>query len=314
MSEHTCLILGAGASAPYGLPVGKGLATKILTELDHSHVRQLGTTADELAAFQQEFRMSQVDSIDAFLAHNDVFANVGKACIAQILLLAESDSREKLFGYEATKGGHWYRFLRNKVAYLPPNEVDFSTLSIVTFNYDRSLKHYLRQTLANGDAHRLAVADAALGSLEIVHVYGDLGSLEEVEYGTHRGSDEDAQRERVTAAARRIKVIREGQDDDDSLLAARAAIGRATRLAFLGFGFDRLNVRRLGAPGAFLASDGTAKPCYATSKSFSPHQVRDAYKRVFDREDFGALGLEPKGFGYNDCLNLLADCDLLDGL
>jgi hypothetical protein len=71
ISKNTVLVLGAGASYPYGFPLGKQLKQKILSLQerpdDYSAVHELGYLERDISEFQRRFRGSQLDSIDLFL-------------------------------------------------------------------------------------------------------------------------------------------------------------------------------------------------------------------------------------------------------
>jgi hypothetical protein len=86
----------------------------------------------------------------------------------------------------------------------------------------------------------------------------------------------------VRIAGKRIKVIPEGRDDDQTLLKSRALLEEATRICFLGFGFDAINIRRLGAPGPFVEKNNPeiAKAIVATAKGLSNAEARRAALRL----------------------------------
>lgn len=253
IKTKTVLVLGAGASAPYGYPVGRRLRESIL-KLSSSEGATLAKLAglranysksrgDALDVFVKAFRQSQNESIDAFLAHRSEFENIGKRAIAAVLL--EVENWDSLFRYEPED--HWYQYLLRYIAEEPWSEVDLSNLAIVTFNYDRSLEHYLLGVFIERSAKsREEVADK-LRQLEIVHVYGSLGSpLPETEdpFDKFGGGVSE---ERVLHAAECIRVIPEGRNEDESLVKARSLLEGADRIAFLGFGFDKINLLRLDA-------------------------------------------------------------------
>ena len=72
--------------------------------------------------------------------------------------------------------GDWYEYLSER---LNPSfdEFEHNKLSIVTFNYDRSLEHYLFTSLRKW--HRRSVDDCIekFAKLPIIHVYGQLGKI-----------------------------------------------------------------------------------------------------------------------------------------
>jgi hypothetical protein len=181
MSEHTVLILGAGASLAYGLPLGKGLVEKIhnllpsnetdpFTDAVENLLRAIECSAECLASwksvsnksiefalieFKQRLKYSDPKSIDAFLSRdfgsaNLVFRLIGKLCIAHVI--ATCESKDNIDGAESNHAiDHWYRYLWQDClnsTCQSLEEVKAKKLRIVSFNYDRSLEYFLGMKLA----------------------------------------------------------------------------------------------------------------------------------------------------------------------
>ena len=96
----TVFILGAGASAPYGFPLGSGLIEKILHSLQSPEMRplllrQLDFSHDQISTFGQELRDSPLNSIDAFLDNREEFREIGKT--ANFESQIHSFSPEKIY-------------------------------------------------------------------------------------------------------------------------------------------------------------------------------------------------------------------------
>src|SRR5712675_414174 len=146
ITNKTCLVLGAGASAPFGYPTGNALTERIKKELLPDRPGQLhhdlinaGFSPDTLLSFRNELRYSQRSSVDAFLEDWEAdFMEVGKAAIAASLIRHED--RDKI-----VDDPNWYRRLFSEMT----DEGDFSAnkLGIVTFNYDRSLEYFFLRCL-----------------------------------------------------------------------------------------------------------------------------------------------------------------------
>ena len=96
--RRTVLILGAGASRPYRLPIGSELVDQIcseilddpggaglITRLENRYVASAG----DAAQFADALRGSRTYSIDGFLETRHRFRELGKAAIADVLLRAE---------------------------------------------------------------------------------------------------------------------------------------------------------------------------------------------------------------------------------
>src|SRR5687767_8080552 len=99
--KPTVFVLGAGASRPYGFPLGIDLVDQICSEIlgtsDDSGVlvrlQELGHPIKEIRAFGTDLRGTRPYSIDTFLETRQEFLNVGKAMIADVLLRAEGNAR-----------------------------------------------------------------------------------------------------------------------------------------------------------------------------------------------------------------------------
>ena len=152
-SHKTVLILEAGASRPYLLPTGGELRDLLLQRNSNSIVKSLqlsgpdqqfyadwyqGLLRDHIAQeqiehFRRRFAESEFLSIDRFLAFNPEFDDIGRFMIAAILLSCERTPHLK---------GDWYQILFNELTTEGP-DIPVDLLSVVTFNYDRSLEWYL---------------------------------------------------------------------------------------------------------------------------------------------------------------------------
>ena len=194
MSGKTVLVLGAGASLAYGLPLGKGLLEKICELLPQNDKNQMNASAmvlydalsndDKLlnswrSVSRKDFSHALIDfrsrliesdpkSIDEFLsrdfgAANDVYRAIGKLCIAHVIAAQESAS-EVLNAASNSKIDDWYRYLWQDCLNANCKSLDdvkAKKLQIVSFNYDRSLEYFLGRRLA---ATYLAVPGTVLAS------------------------------------------------------------------------------------------------------------------------------------------------------
>lgn len=244
----TVLVLGAGASLPYGYPLGGELRQKILhlpyqtvfgpikvPKVLHAQVQA------KMEKFRDAFLHSQMNSIDAFLGRRPEFQEIGKKCIAAVLLQCEDPS---LLFTENREKDHWYKYLFNHIAKNDWDELSFSDISIVTFNYDRSLEYFLYIALQYAYGKSEDEARKKLSSLRIVHVYG---ALSDELPGTENflPYDGTVSEGKVELAARNLVVVPEGRSDIPTLITARKWLSEARQIGFLGFGFDETNVARL---------------------------------------------------------------------
>lgn len=230
-------------------------------------------------------------SIDAFLARRSEFSEIGKRCIAYVLLSCEK--REHLFSEIPTKD-HWYQYLLNRYLKVDWDDLDFSDLSVVTFNYDRSLEHFMLGALQAAYGKDLRETVEKLKTFRITHIYGTLGqaypgkSIRYRDYG-EKTSHPDS----IYAAAKSIRVIPESRDTNaPELVEARKALEIADKICFLGFGFDEINVERL--------ADGEA--CAAWKPRGGGHVIREIVGTCIgmtERETFSAWNKLTGSRGYS---------------
>jgi hypothetical protein len=151
---QTTLILGAGASRPFGFPTAAQLREIIVHRKpkkvedilkDLGAPSRLWDTAvdhltrvhhrEPLARLQREFFESQTTSIDQFVQQRgNPFNDIARYALAVILLQCEAS---------AYLNRDWYGILRDAILQNGPKQMPNDRLQIVTFNYDRSLEVYL---------------------------------------------------------------------------------------------------------------------------------------------------------------------------
>ncbi len=261
ITKKTVLVLGAGASVPFGFPTGQGLKDKICDLLGlgatHGALTQLGFTSVVINDFRQALIKSPLSSVDAFLEQRGEFECVGKAAIAAALLPCERTIR--LFDYwiekrkeekgkdSSEKEGNWYDQLFDAIS-TKFDELNPEKLSIITFNYDRSLEHYLFTGLRNTYGKTNEECAEKLSVIRIIHVYGSLGSLQwQVPNALSVEYDSRATAEIIKIAMENIKIIPEDEDVKEiaEFKEARQLLKSAERVYFLGFGYHPMNLKRL---------------------------------------------------------------------
>ncbi len=259
--KKTTLVLGAGASKPYGFPTAGELRDRILSvpaeyPIDHPNWQEHGLPyplhpsfqLGKLERFQKDLRASKVLSIDTFLSHvfdaKPDYVTIGKAAIAAALIPLEDPTV-----FEGNIENDWYSHLV-EVMGRTYDELCRSAehLSVITFNYDRSLEYYLFNAFQH--LHGKEKAIHLIRTVAPVHVYGQLG---EPEFLDPSGRQYSTTRDHYSVAkcALAITVISEGMDDSDEFRRAHSLIAKAEHFCFLGFGFDALNMKRLDAQRFF---------------------------------------------------------------
>lgn len=261
-SVQTALVLGAGASVPYGLPTAATLKQQICKnpprlitndlldqELIDQHVDQLASS----------LKGSGLSSIDRFLEHQPDFERVGKRCIVDKLLSAELDAVHN--GLVATDWNEWlYQGL------LARGGLRQSGISVVTFNYDRTFEYGLAMMFMNTFGRTFEDAMQVVRSLPIMHVYGSL----EFKYALQPRRQQSPPKIRpvdVERAAEGIRIMSADRQNDNDKVTGRAAevVLAADRIVFLGFGFDETNLARIGVRSDSAAWTGRNREIFGTA-------------------------------------------------
>lgn len=275
----TTLIIGAGANREIEMLDGPELLNKIasgyeferldsevksrdLVNLAHLFQKiapELGMTYDELVAGAMAIRDATLVStnIDAILeqyGHDPAVQAAGKIAIVYYTLQAESKStlaEEPRSKDELPLRGteNWLFQLGQLIVKGVPRaraEECFEKLSIVCFNYDRAIEHYLPWVVQRAFGMTIDEAqELVFGRLRIVHPYGVAGRLpwQGDEGNSARWGDVDA--ENILALSRRIFTASQREKSRQFRSYLRAEMSRGKRLGFLGFGFDPMNVAML---------------------------------------------------------------------
>jgi hypothetical protein len=243
---RTVIVLGAGASAPYEFPTGFELSVLMLNSLrpgeaTYNNLRDMaGMIQGDIVRFRDAFHHSGKNSVDAFLEHRTDLIPIGKFATAHILIGRENPA--KLFQY----GNSWLREIYNRM------NSTFDTfarnkLSFVTFNYDRCVEHFFFSALSNTYNRPAEEVRAVLESIPVVHLHGRLGSLPWQD-GPSRPFEPSINTEILRIAAESIKIIHEDIADgrDKEFALARKLLVEADQILLMGFGYNQMNVERLG--------------------------------------------------------------------
>lgn len=241
----TVLILGAGASHPYGFPLGVELRDLICEQTTDirftAPLRQLGFEPDATKEFGQALQHSGFGSVDAFLETSPEFAAIGKTAIALTLLPLEQ--RAKLFPPKAPKNGHWYQYLLGLMG-VGTDDWAANRLTILTFDYDRSFEHYFCTVLARRLKVSRLEAAKTFHIIDVIHLHGQLGTYPGLGSKPFGYGDGDLSLDDIARAATSIRTISE-PSDLEVFVEAGKRISAARRVFFLGFGFADASMARL---------------------------------------------------------------------
>jgi len=207
--------------------------------------------------------MPQALSIDNFVdAHNNdpTIELCGKLAIVRSILEAEQGSsicvdrlkHPPTLNFERVADSRHNSFFQLLTENCRREELAdrLSRISLVVFNYDRAIEHFLHFSLQNYYGMSQVNAAEVLQSLKIFHPYGAVGALPwqgltpAVEYGAEiRPQD-------LSTLADGIRTFSEGTDPDSSEIDdLREAIRIAERIVFLGFAYHPQNMELLD-PGS----------------------------------------------------------------
>ncbi len=245
--KRLVLILGAGASSPYGFPTGQELVAKvqghILRKLFAGFSAHLAMRDTDLDAFQDDLRLSGLGSIDAFLENNSRYQKVGKIIIAYFLNKYESYE----FLYSLDIKDNWYQYLVDKMLRnYPFSAIEANQISFITYNYDRSLEFYLYNAFKR--SNETISDDDCLNKVRqfpIVHLHGSLGEPQFMEKLPGKPYSPKQTPEQLQTSASSIHIISEDVEKYPEFHKAHQLITQADDIAFLGFGFHPVNVERL---------------------------------------------------------------------
>lgn len=262
IKEPTLLILGAGASASYGFPTGEALVNEIITSLEpesnrYKQLQSLRFDVSQLEALREALDKSRVTSIDTFMQRRPEYATVVKAAIAQALIPRESSLQFGRLTDQSKAGPHHDDWIRYLLGATDSKFEEFSAnrITVITFNYDRSLEQYLFEALVHYHGKDEAKVAWMLNAFPIVHIHGHLGFLPWQNHATPANSREylpECTNEAIAAASNSIVSAHEELPDrlERTRQWSENQFKAAEHVIFLGFGFHTTNVRRLGLPGS----------------------------------------------------------------
>jgi hypothetical protein len=170
-------------------------------------------------------------------------------------------------------------------------EFGYNNVAFVTFNYDRSLEHFLSVSLCNTFGKKLdESADLLRENLPIIHLHGRLGYLkwENTKHGRNYG-DHDITVQTIQNCIKEMRVVHEDiTDRDKDFSDAKRLLKDAYHIYFLGFGYGPTNVGRLDLKaGTGLGKTGTAIGLTTLEQT----AVRQQFENTINLLDFDCLQL-----------------------
>jgi hypothetical protein len=235
-------------SEPYGYPLGFELKDKIIRVWQRklfNWFEDLDIDVDIFGEFIRKFEGSTRTSIDSFLNyHKEEYAQIGKIAIANFLSNCENETKKPLTKKDIILSKYveddWYSYLADFLLNCEFDDITDNKLSIISYNYDRSLESFLycalRFNYEEGESSEECASK--IKEIPIVHMYGRLDPLPwETKggrsYGQSGSSDE------LREISKNIKLIQEAKKEEIPKRADKL-IKQAERVYFLGLDLRRI--------------------------------------------------------------------------
>jgi len=285
---------------PFGFPNGQNLFFTIIdgcanpTTPLHKDLLNCDIPTAAIQKFGTDLRDAALPSIDLFLAtpRGKSYSEIGKLAIASVLLNHEEPSN-LIVQPDDSANGKWYGLLieafgisRDSVKNTREN------LSIITFNYDRSLEHFLYSSFSSTLDLEPQDYEELVMEIPLVHFYGGLGrypfpstnqsfSNTSVSYGID--SQEPIRNATLQNASVTLRTPSEVNVKTDGIaLLSRRLISEADRVVFLGFGYHPKNLELL-----FLDNKLENQELMGTTMGLLPNKIENV-RNFFD----SSFGLE----------------------
>jgi hypothetical protein len=316
MDRKTVFVIGAGASKEAGLPTGDELKSKIAKLLDIRFpdrynqksgdyiicdaLRHLVKSPDGRSgdinpylheAWHVVKAMPQAISIDNFIdTHRDntKIAICGKLAIVKSILDAEKHSQlyfekkriDSGINFDSLKKTWYGSFFQLLTENCSKDELKerFRKITLIIFNYDRCIEHFLLHALQNYYKFNEAEAAETVKYINIYHPYGQVGYLPSHQPQSSVGFGEDPDAQKLLTLANQIKTFAEGTDPDSSeILEIKEHMAGASHLVFLGFAFHKLNMQLIAPSKA--EKEFNVVRCFATA-----YEVSDSNKEQISEQ------------------------------
>ncbi len=262
IGQITTFVVGAGASAPYGLPVASNICDKANNLNPRSPIYQLllavigdMSLVDRVLS---DLRSHGAGSIDQFLEHRQHIPEtmrVGKALVAA--LIGEAMAAARPGSMDAPSKSDWIEHVIFEMSRGASRAANFANgaqnVAFITFNFDSCLEERTAQRIHAIYRNDPGV-EAALKSIVPTHVHGRVPDPpheplqdESRVHGYTATGISGQWIEWTKAAAGNIKVVLE-EIDDSVLQQIQNTIAISRVVCFLGFSYDKGNLTKLGFP------------------------------------------------------------------
>ena len=325
------LIVGAGASTEVNLPAGAQLKKDISDLLDIKFDFRTQISGDPLISEALRIYVHQLDrqqrdinpflhagwrirdamplamSIDNFIDAHNGDKNIelcGKLAIVRSILQAER--RSTLYIEDDVTKSHlkfellsstWYnKFFQILVenCRLESLEQRLDSISLIIFNYDRCIEHFLYHALQNFYGINGDRASEFIARVKIYHPYGVVGYLPWQKNENAIAYGHEPNGKQLLELAHQIKTFTEGTDKTSSdIVAIRSCVADAGIIVFLGFAFHRLNMGLINPNESAANKVSIYASIYGTALGISEHDcmiIEHEFIRL--RNSGGQTGVE----------------------
>ena len=299
IQKPTVLILGAGSSNHLRYPLGLQLLNQVCHRIkEDDYDKTLPYKPDQIEIFHRRLSRAGYYSVDAFLEENREFLDIGKYFTAYCLKQCEIE--DKLF---PPHNPGWYQYLFNKLLTFTADKIPDNKITIITFNYDRSLECYLHQMITNRFQIPEEKSVEIIRQLNIIHPHGILGNYPKVPYSNELNgiSFDDI--------SKGIKIIHEIEDSEEDFCStefrdSNRALCESEKIYFLGFGFHEDNIRRFN----FFSNDSLKdREVDATTYNLEPAERKELISRM-SKYGFSEKNFRPSG----DCMGFFQNIGVLE--
>ena len=205
------------------------------------HEKLYNQLMDEIVLpFSRSIRRSMMVSTDEFLKNRlgqkqNEQADFGKRLIAYEILKAEQTSR--LWNID------WIQHLLSQIDQQSNWEEILKQTVFLTFNYDRILEYCIFLYLTSDKQYADAAAHAFIKEMQILHVNGFIGSLEEIPFGAVENG-------KYQEIAKRMETVWEKRQNRDEFEKEKYQdfLKNAQRVYFMGFSYIPDNLESIGIP------------------------------------------------------------------
>lgn len=191
-----------------------------------------------------------IDNVIHQLDHDLLVPVCAKLAIARHILLAENSSPLRIvegcrddLQLSVLRPTWLGRFVQLLVQDKQRSELEdiFANVSVISFNYDRTIRRFMPIALRSQFGLPEEEARALARTLRIYHPYGSLGPLpwESGGGGVEFGDEDTAT---LPLVAGNLRTFTEQIEDGEELADMRLMLSTAQRIVFLGFGYHAQNV------------------------------------------------------------------------